>query len=197
MLANKAPFQQFLRGNYSAINETEVEGGILFFGKAGCVDCHRGPALSSNVSANSEELFFAVGFNDFNGSDSRIHGSIDQATIEGRGGFTGNAKEQYQFKISQLCNLSDASVLSHGASFSSVSEVIAYKNTGIAHNPAARANLDSRFVALTLSSEEEHNLEAFVVDALRDPDLQRYQPDNLPGAGCIIVDDRCMQALRL
>jgi len=46
VLANKAPFQQFLRGNYSAMNETEVEGGILFFGKAGGVDCHRGPALA-------------------------------------------------------------------------------------------------------------------------------------------------------
>jgi len=62
---------------------------------------------------------------------------------------------------------------------------------------AARANLDSRFVALTLTSEEEHNLEAFFADALRDPAVKRYQPDNLSGTGCIIVDDRCMHALRL
>jgi len=66
-----------------------------------------------------------VGFDDFNEKDSRIHGSIDQATIEGRGGFTGNANEKYQFKIPQLYNLSDASVLGHAASFSSASEVIA------------------------------------------------------------------------
>lgn len=192
VLANKAPFQHFLRGDHSAMSDPELKGAILFFGKAGCVDCHRGPALSSTVGADSEKIFFAVGFDDFDVNDNRIHGEVDQATKEGRGGFTGNDHEKFQFKIPQLYNLSDAPVLGHGASFSSVSEVITYKNAGQAQNPAARTNLDSRFVPLGLSNEEMHNLEAFIVDALRDPDLQRYQPDSVPGTGCIIVDDLCM-----
>lgn len=192
VLANRAPFQQFLRGDHSAMSASEVQGAILFFGKAGCVDCHRGPGLSSSEGASSDQMFFALGFDDFDENDRRIHGEVDQATKQGRGGFTGNAAENYQFKIPQLYNLSDAAVLGHGASFSSVREVIEYKNLAQPQNGAAYENLDPRFVPLGLSDDEINDLAAFLDDALNDPFLQRYQPDRLPTDGCIIVDDICL-----
>ena len=192
VLANKAPFQQFLRGDHTAMSDSEVRGAIVFFGKAGCVDCHRGPGLSSSEGASADQIFFAVGFSDFDENHSQIHGVVDQASKEGRGGFTGNPSENYQFKIPQLYNLSDAAVLGHGASFSSVREVIEYKNAARVQNSAASENLDYRFVPLGLSDDEITDLTTFIENALNDRYLLRYQPDRLPGDSCLIVDDLCM-----
>jgi cytochrome c peroxidase len=47
LLANQAPFQKWLRGDYSAMRSDEKEGAILFFSTARCYVCHTGPALSS------------------------------------------------------------------------------------------------------------------------------------------------------
>lgn len=37
-----APFQQWLKGDESAMGQEEKKGALLFFGKAGCIDCHNG-----------------------------------------------------------------------------------------------------------------------------------------------------------
>ncbi len=184
VLANRAPFQRWLRGDMSAMHESELRGAILFFGKAGCVSCHRGPALSSAVSATEAELFFAVGFADFDRNRIAIHGDIDETTRLGRGGFTQNSEQYYQFKIPQLYNLKDADVFGHGASFASVREVLRYKNSGKAQNPKA-TNLDFRFVPLGLSTQEINELAAFIEDSLYDPDLSRYVPLSVPSGSCV------------
>jgi len=191
VLANRAPFQKFLRGDTGALDSQQLRGGVLFFGKAGCVECHRGPALSSAAGASEDEMFFALGFDDLDPRHTQVHGSVDDATKKGRGGFSGESDANFQFKIPQLYNLVDADVLGHGASFLSVREVVDYKNRGVAQNNAARGNLDSRFVPLGLTAREVSDLVAFLEHALHDPDLARYQPDWLPGSGCLIVDDLC------
>src|SRR5690606_22304682 len=47
LLANQAPFQRFLRGEKGIMSDLQIEGALLFFGKAGGVSCHTGPALNS------------------------------------------------------------------------------------------------------------------------------------------------------
>lgn len=188
VLANRAPFQKWLRGDEAAMSNAELRGAELFFNKAGCFSCHRGPAFSSEFGVGEDEMFFAVGFRDFDVSDSRIHGSVSEATSKGRGGFTGNSSYDYKFKIPQLYNLADTSVFGHGASFRSIREVIEYKNRAIPQSAAARGNLDSRFIPLGLTSDELSDLELFLTVSLYDPDLNRYQPENVPSGECVIVD---------
>lgn len=189
ILANQSPFQQWLRGDDEAMTTQQKDGATLFFGKAGCSDCHRGPALSSEAGASESEIFFDIGFADFDTTHAQIHGEVDDATSRGRGGFTGETADNYKFKIPQLYNLVDSDVFGHGASFSSVREVLEYKNAGIIQRDYSIDTVDSRFTALGLTETELTNLEVFIEDALYDPNLDRYVPIAIPTGNCFPVAD--------
>lgn len=180
VFANQAPFQRWLQGDSNAMNESELAGASLFFGKAGCSECHQGPALSSRLNAAEHELFFALGFADFDNNKVAIHGPIAEDARLGRGGFTKDPSQNYQFKVPQLYNLADAKVLGHGASFTSIKQVVEYKNRAVPQNADALNFLDPRFQPLNLSIREVNELTTFLTTALRDPNLARYFPDNLP-----------------
>ena len=187
ILSNKSPFQMWLRGDEFAMSQKEISGAEVFFGDGGCVACHQGPALSSPVGATSDQVFFAVGFDDLDTND--IIGEVADGVRLGRGGLTGDPADNYKFKIPQLYNLADINVFGHGGSFSSVREVIEYKNAGVAQNDASTSNLDYRFVPLNLSSSQIDDLVAFLEVSLRDPDLMRYEPTELPSGLCVINND--------
>jgi len=188
VLANKAPFQRWLRGETTAMSDTEIRGGIVFFGKANCAGCHQGPALSSQVGSPAEDMFMAIGFADFDpNTNDQVHGPVTDNDRNGRGGFTGVESDNLKFKIPQLYNLADANVFGHGASFSTVREVLDYKNNAIAQKPGTQQALDHRFVPLQLSNAELADLEAFLTSGLRDPDLMRYQPETVPSGSCVVV----------
>jgi cytochrome c peroxidase len=78
LLANDTNFQGWLKGDAAAMTSTEKQGALLFFGKGRCYECHSGPALNS-------EAFCALGMNDLSGND--VHGTVDEGTKKGRGGF--------------------------------------------------------------------------------------------------------------
>lgn len=188
VLANRAPFQKWLRGNVKALSRQQLRGGLLFFGAAGCVGCHTGPALSSKPGATEDRIFFNIGFNDLDSNGVKVHGTVDEATRKGRGGFTDNPEDNYRFKTPQLYNLLDSPILGHGASFSSVREVVEYKN--IAEPQSANVdNLAIEFTALGLSEDEITDLVSFVEDALYDRNLSRYAPGRLPSGQCFPVAD--------
>ena len=188
VLANKAPFQQWLRGDEFAMSQKEIYGAEVFFGEGGCVACHQGPALSSPVGATADQVFFAVGFSDLDVNE--IIGEVAEGVRLGRGGLTGQEADNYKFKVPQLYNLADINVFGHGGSFTSVREVVEYKNAGVAQNDASIPNLDYRFVPLNLSSTQIDDLVEFLEVSLRDPDLMRYEPTSLPSGLCVINDDQ-------
>ena len=180
VFANQAPFQRWLRGEENALNESELAGANLFFGKAGCSSCHTGPALSSRTGALEDEVFFSLGFADFDNNKVAIHGPIAEEARLGRGGFTNDPTRYYQFKVPQLYNLADSSVFGHGASFKSIKQVIEYKNNAVAQNADAINHLDRRFRPLNMSIREVNELTTFLTTALYDPSLDRYFPVRLP-----------------
>jgi cytochrome c peroxidase len=192
ILANKSPFQRFIRGDESAMSDKEYAGGQVFFGEGGCVACHQGPALSSPVGATEDQVFFAVGFDDLDIND--IIGQVGHGVRLGRGGLTGEADDHYKFKVPQLYNLADINVFGHGGSFSSVKQVVEYKNAGVAQNEASASNLDYRFIPLNLTATQIDDLVEFLEVSLRDPDLMRYEPTSLPSGLCVINSDRTSRA---
>jgi len=189
ILANQSPFQLWLKGDKTAMSEQELRGALLFFGDAGCSDCHKGPGLSSEVGASANDLFFAVGFADFDNNDPTITGSVSENASKGRGGFTGEEADNFKFKVPQLYNLVDADIFGHGASFSSVRSVIEYKNAAVPQKMLTTSNLDSRFVPLGLSTTNIDDLTVFIENALHDPNLDRYIPATLPSGNCYPVAD--------
>lgn len=188
ILATEAPFQKWLAGDDSAMNEQQARGAKVFFGEGGCSGCHQGPALSTNVGASDEDTFMAIGFGDLDFGNS-IVGLIDDAVRKGRGGFTGNSWDEYRFKVPTLYNLKDVNFYGHGGSFTSIRQVIEYKNNAAPQADIPSDALDSRFVALNLTDEQITDLTAFIEQALYDPDLARYEPSELPSGLCPINND--------
>lgn len=181
VVANEAPFQQWLNGDMTALEDIQKEGAILFFGKAKCFECHNGPAL------NSME-FKSLGIKDLEGDN--IIGSPDEATRKGRGGFTGKPEDMYTFKVPQLYNLMNSGFYGHGASFTSIKEIIDYKNKAVAENPNVAADqLSPEFVPLGLSDEEVSKITSFITYALYDDTLFKYEPASVLSQNCFPNND--------
>ncbi|MFK7756039.1 MAG: cytochrome-c peroxidase [Flavobacteriales bacterium] len=186
IMANQAPWQDYLRGNQSALTDSEKRGAELFFNKANCYQCHGGPSL-----ANMQ--FDALGMADLNGPG--IYGTAGaEATHRGRGGFTGNPEDDYKFKVPQLYNLKDSPFLGHGGNFPDVRSVIEYKNNAVPENDLVpSAQLSEHFVPLELTNEEVTDLTNFIENGLYDGDLFRYVPLELPSGNCIPNNDPVSQ----
>ncbi|MDX1666473.1 MAG: cytochrome c peroxidase, partial [Saprospiraceae bacterium] len=184
LYANQAPFQRWLKGEMNAMNEAELRGALLFFGKAECGSCHTGPAL------NKME-FHALGMNDLHDfAGQTFKNNPEDPGHLGRGGFTNRSADMFKFKVPQLYNLADSPFYGHGSSFQSIREVIEYKNDAIAENPdVPAAQLSPDFTALGLSDNEISDIVAFLEGALYDPDLERYNPDAVLSGNCFPVND--------
>lgn len=177
LLANQAPFQRWLKGDNTALSDDAKEGAILFFGSAGCVSCHTGPAL------NSME-FRALGMPDLLGPG--IYGSQPSTGAHrGRADFTGSARDEFKFKVPQLYNLTDSKFYGHGGTFRSVREVIEYKNKAIPSKiEVPHYQLAEEFKPLNLSDQQIDYLVSFIEEGLYDPELIRYVPESLPTGAC-------------
>ncbi len=177
ILATKAPFQEWLKGDFSAMSEKEKEGALLFFGDANCAHCHNGPALNSMD-------FYALGMEDLDGEG--LYGKLKaDDVVKGRGGFTKRPEDMYKFKVPQLYNLKSSLFLGHGGNFRSIREVVSYKNLGIKENAAVPSEaLSSHFVPLHLTEGEVDKITSFIEHALFDPNLDRFTPKSLPSNLC-------------
>lgn len=179
LLANRAPWQRWMRGEVTAMSDAQKRGALLFLGKAQCVSCHSGPALNS-------ETFHALGLKDLEG----LRVTADLPDHRGRGAFTGNAADNYKFKTPQLYNLADSPFYGHGGSFTSLRDLVVYKNRAVAENTRVPAGqLSPDFHPLGLTDAEIDDLTAFLRDGLHDPDLQRYEPGAVPSGLCVIDED--------
>jgi len=124
-----APVDRFARGQLQAMTVSEKRGGVLFFGKAGCVSCHA-------VGGASNEMF----------SDFRMHvGGLPQIAPEfgaGRGNVlfdgpdhdedfgleqvTARAADRYKFRSSPLRNVSLQPAFFHNGAFTRLEDAIAH-----------------------------------------------------------------------
>ena len=184
LYASEAPFQKWLNGDNNALTEQEKMGAILFFDKANCTSCHTGPAL------NTME-FHAIGMNDlFDCPEEIFNADATSGANLGRGDFTGDAADNYKFKVPQLYNLTDSPFFGHGSSFRTIRDVIAYKNNAIAQNSVVpNSQLSTDFVPLNLTAEEIDNLTAFIENGLYDPNLTRYEPESVLSGFCFPNND--------
>jgi len=184
LLSNEAPFQQWLKEDYAAMSDEEKRGAILFFDDAKCGNCHSGPAL------NTME-FHAMGMKDLYDCPEEVFRTPeDDKAHLGRGGFTGNPKDMFKFKVPQLYNLADSPFYGHGASFRSIREVVQYFNLGIPQKTTVPTNqLAEEFGPLSLSEIEVDEITAFLKYSLRDPNLKRYEPTSIPSGNCFPFND--------
>ena len=186
ILTNEAPFQKWLKGDSQAMSDQEKRGALLFFGKAGCASCHNSPSLNT-----LPHKFFALGVNNLHQSGYEVFrtGDSDKRVL-GRGGFTGLAEDMHRFKVPQLYNLKDIKFYFHGASKTTLREVVEYFNAGVPENPQVPAEqITSLFRPLNLTTDEVDDLVKFLEHGLYDPDLERYAPHRTMSGNCFPNND--------
>ena len=182
LLCTEAPFQRWLKGEEDAMTDEQKRGALLFFGKAGCYRCHNEPNLGSNT-------FHALGVEDLfeNGG---LNTDVTDIRNLGRGGFTGNAEDLYRFRVPQLYNMGDGGPYFHGSSKNTLREVVEYFNQGVPENSRVpQSQISPFFHPLDLSISEQSDLEEFLLEALRDPNLQRYVPNQVLSGFCFPNND--------
>ena len=182
LMTTEAPFQEWLKGSNDAMTKEEKEGALVFFGKARCTNCHYRPNLGSLE-------FHALGVKDMYQRPSYNAFADDRRNL-GRGGFTLREEDNFKFKVPQLYNLTDADFFFHGSSKNTLEEVIDYKIDAVSENPnVPDALLSDKFGPLNLTEEERSNLILFLSNSLRDPNLERYQPESLLSGNCFPNND--------
>ncbi len=189
LLANRAPFQDWLKGDSKAMTKRQKKGALLFFGKANCIDCHNSPALN-------DMDFHALGMKDLSDCvDLPVFNAPPNNSANlGRGDFTGLTEDNYKFKTPQLYNLKDSKFYGHGGSFRSVEDVIRYKNKAVPEANIDASALSPDFKPLGLTDEEIMQLVDFIENSLYDAELKRYEPSSLPSGLCFPNNDPTSRA---
>ena len=192
-----APIDRFARGEYSAMHEDEKRGALLFFGEAGCVQCH-------SVAGASNEMF-----SDFQDHVAGIPQLVPQVTNNnfdgpganedfGREEVSGDEQDRYKFRTSPLRNVAVQAAFMHDGAFTSLDAALRYHLAAAElsrrYRPAAHrldpdltgpigpiepmmARLDPALATpLPLTNQQYQQLLAFVRCGLLDP---RARPENL------------------
>lgn len=181
VVADEAPFQQWLKGNFEAMTDKEKEGAIVFFGKAHCSSCHSSPGLNA-------AKFFAVGVNDLSdlASYNEIPGSQNLDKNQGRGKYTGKEEDYFKFKVPTLYNLEGTPFFFHGSSKRTLEEVVDYFNDAVPENPRVpKDRIASDFKPLYLTDREKNALVQFLRTGLFDKNYLKHVPTDMPsGNNC-------------
>lgn len=182
IVSDRAPFQDWLKGDPDAMSLQEKEGAALFFGKARCANCHYEKNLGSGE-------FHALGVKDMYQRPSFDAAEEDKRNL-GRGGFTLKEEDNYKFRVPQLYNVGDAPFYFHGASKATLEEVIDYKSVAVSENyKVTNENLSEKFLPVDLTQVEKDNLLQFLRVSLRDPGLDRYMPNEILSGFCFPNND--------
>ncbi len=103
-----ARWDRYIRGDDSALSESEVKGALLFYGKGECYSCHRGAVFS-------DYLFHSLGI---------ISYKSKELVDYGRYGVTGVESDKFKFRTPALRNVTITAPYMHDGSVGSLAEAI-------------------------------------------------------------------------
>jgi len=139
ILSGNSRYDDFIRGNHSALNENEMRGMELFFSEElSCAHCHSG-------------------FN-FTGYGFENNGLYKEYNDQGRFRLTGLETDRALFKVPTLRNVGVTAPYMHDGSMNNLEEVIAHYNSGgnqhIHQSPMVKP--------LSLNDQQQQDLIAFL-----------------------------------
>jgi len=116
--ADNSPFDQFLRGDAGAMSMNAVQGMILFYGQAGCVDCHSG-------SFQTDQEFHAIAMPQIGpGKGHNQDGYDDGHDDLGLFGETGDPADMFKFRAPSLRNVALTGPYGHDGAFATLEAVV-------------------------------------------------------------------------
>src|SRR3954452_13579579 len=191
-----APIDRYARGANGALDSAEKRGALLFFGRAGCAQCH--------AVSGSDEMF--TDFREHAIAVPQVVPSSTNNTFDGpdanqdfgREDATGDPADRFHFRTPSLRNVAVEAAYMHDGAFTKLAAAIRHHLDTVAslqaYDPKAHglpadlagpigptaplvAALDSRLgTPIELALAEFDDLLAFVRDALLDP---RATPEKL------------------
>ncbi len=205
--ADDSPFDRYLRGQRGALSVPELHGMRLFYGKAGCSDCHGGPFQTNHG-------FRAIAMPQLGpGKGDGPSGYEDF----GRERVTGMAADRYRFRVPSLRNVALTAPYGHDGAYNTLEAVVRHhldpvgalqsfdysqvvmpsrvdldaRDSYAAHDPAILASIAaaSELAPIRLREREIRALLAFL-HALTDPamlDLRGDVPASVP-SGLPVAD---------
>ncbi|MEO1139613.1 MAG: cytochrome c peroxidase [Pseudomonadota bacterium] len=126
--ATDSPFDAFLTGDDEALDNDQLRGLSLFYGKAGCANCHAGPF-------QTDHAFHAIGLPQI--GPGMGHGAGGYADI-GRGAVTGDAADAYRFRTPSLRNVALTGPYGHNGAYRDLAAMIRHHadpGAGLAEYP--------------------------------------------------------------
>jgi cytochrome c peroxidase len=202
-----APIDRFARGDNDAMTDAQKRGALLFFGEAGCVDCHA-------VAGNANEMFSDFALHRIGGPQvfPQFGVGLSNVIYDGEGEnedfgeqqTSGNVANRYMFRTSPLRNLAAAPRFFHNGAYATIKAAIEHHLDVVSaatnydpeeHDlpadlsvgpiqPVLDAGIDPLLVVpYDLSEEQVNDLTAFVSEALLDPrvlDFCDQIPDEVP-----------------
>jgi cytochrome c peroxidase len=208
-----APIDRYARGDLGALETAQKRGGLLFFGKAGCVACHAVSGKSNEMFSDFQEHAIGVPQLVPRVTNNQLDGPAANEDF-GREDFTGNPEDRYRFRTPTLRNVALQPALMHDGAFTSLDAAIRHHLNPTASllsyepqqhglpfdllgpiGPRAPliSALDERLQRpVVLSSAELDDLVAFVREDLLDPrarpeDLRRLVPKAVPSGNRTLI----------
>jgi len=199
-----APIDRYARGIRGALSGQQKQGAVLFFGAAGCVQCHA-------VSGQSNEMF--SDFAQHVAGIPQVAPSLGNVTFDGPGRdedfgleqISGHPADRYAFRTSPLRNVALQPAFMHNGAFVRLEDAIHYHLDASGEAPAyvrrglpsdlrgptgpivpVLERLDARLrKPVALSPSDFDALVDFVRNGLLDPAaqperLRRLIPERLP-----------------
>ncbi len=122
-----APIDRYARGNRHAMSVQQKRGALLFFGKAGCVECHTVAGAANEMFSDFENHVlgvpqlapvFGVGTGDviFDGPGRDQDYGAEQVT--------GDPADRYEFRTSPLRNVAVQPAFFHNGAFTKLEDAI-------------------------------------------------------------------------
>lgn len=207
-----APVDRFARGEHNAMTTREKEGALLFFGKAGCVNCHAVAGNANEMFSDFEEYVIGVPplvpletNSVFDGAGTNEDYGREQVTLD--------PADRYKFRTSPLRNVSAQPTFMHNGAFTRLEDAIRHHldvnlslfnyqpaGYGVAANlqrvmgavEPIRSRIDPLLASRTPLSEREFEaLVDFVGNGLLDPrarpaNLRYLIPDQVPSGRALL-----------
>ena len=184
VVSKNVPFDRYISGDESALKPEQVAGLRLFTGKAMCVSCHYGPALT-------DHKFHALGVpeteplrKDSDRIATRHFFARDQGYKDyqipadyGRELITKDPTDRYRFATPSLREVAVTAPYAHNGAFAKLEEMVEFLNKGGGDLP----NKDPLIRPLNLTTEEKAALVAFLQSLSGEPIV--IDPPELPKKG--------------
>jgi len=117
--ADNAPFDQYLRGDKGAMSPNQIAGMNLFYGDAGCAECHSGKLLGQS------NVFKSIGMIQIGpGKGDNLEGYTDGHDDFGREQVTGDPADRFKFRVLSARNVMLTGPWGHDGAYDNLTDLI-------------------------------------------------------------------------